>query len=241
MNYADRARQRQQKMDRATNISAAGARFNQPPHMRKKHTLHNYLLLDRGVSFGVPFDGVGLPSHNAIMMGVTEDGESPIAVFNLGYKQTSTFPKTLNPSQINQVTAGGDEIVITMPQTEQGIANAVGFYYGLDASISQHGKMFSTVPLKVVITKHFSKNATSDAFSVNSKYGRTRVLTANMNTENETSVVHYVSKNQMLNLRELTHALVKIPQPGEVDSRTGFLKQPQYMITDRVTIKLHRM
>lgn len=237
MNYADRARQRAEARERMS-LAAPRGFIGQRETQRSK--IHHYLLGDKGVSFAAPFDGSGLPSHNVVLSDIIEGYDFPTAAFNVGYRHSSTFPKTLDPSQLNNVTYDGDSITVTLPNSEQGIANAVGFYWGLRATFSQHAKIYSAVPAELTITRHFTSNATSSAFSVKSKFGKTRKITSTNSGEWETTESKHIRAGQMLYLNDLTHAAVKIPQPGEVDNKTGFPKQPQFLITDRVTIEFMR-
>ena len=61
-----------------------------------------------------------------------------------------------------------------------------------------------------------------------------------MANESEFSKDFQVGVNSKKNLGLLTQALVKIPEVAEMDPITGLSVQPQYLITDRVTIKLIR-
>ena len=205
--------------------------------MHKKKIPH-FLLGNKGVSCGAPFDGVGLPSHNVTLCTIGDMGEMPVAVFNLGYKQENTFPKTLDVSQLNNIMVGGNEITITMPKDEQGIANATGFYYGLNSSFTQYGKMFSAVPLRILVTYHVTSNTTSRAFSTSSRFGKTTLLKETMSDESEFTKEFKIGANSKINLGPVTQAFVKIPEVAELEPETGLPAEPQYMITDRVTIKL---
>ena len=239
VNFAERAKE-QVAINDAANTLSARSRSNHRQNFIAQHDIHHYLLGGQGVSFGAPFDGVGLPSHNVTMMTITDAGELPMAVLNVGYKQENTFPKTLDVSALNNIMVEGDEIVITLPRNEEGIANATGFYYGLNSSFSQYGKIFSAVPLTARVTWHINSNATSNAFSTRSKFGKTTLLKSTMANESEFSKDFQVGVNGKKNLGLLTQALVKIPEVAEMDPITGLSVQPQYLITDRVTIKLIR-
>jgi len=174
------------------------------------------------------------------MTTITDSGEVPMAVFNLGYKQDNTFPKTLDVSLLNNIVVNGDEIVITLPKDEQGIANATGFYYGLDSAFTQHGKIFSAVPLTVLVSYHVNSNTTSTAFATKSRFGKTTLLKETMADESEFVKKYNVGANSLINLGPVTQAFVKIPEVAELDPETGLAAQSQYLITDRVTIKLIR-
>lgn len=235
VNFAKKARADAQLRE---TLSSSKVNFRQ--NFISTNKIHHYLLGGKGVSFGAPFDGIGLASHNVIITTVNDSGEVPIAVFNLGYKQENTFPKTLDVSLLNNITELGDEIVITLPKDEQGIANATGFYYGLNSSFTQHGKIFSSVPLKVLVTYHITSNSTSGAFKTSSKFGRTTLLKETMSNESEFVKEYNVGANALVNLGPVTQAFVQIPEVAELDPETGLATQPQYLITDRVTIKLIR-
>lgn len=238
VNFAERAKDRARINERNATLNSSRVNFRQ--NYIRTNKIHHFLLGSKGVSFGAPFDGVGLPSHNVIMCMVNDAGELPMAVVNVGYKQNNTFPKTLDVSQLNNIQIRGDEIVITMPKDEEGVANATGMYYGLDSAFTQHGKIFSAVPLRVLVSYHISSNTTSNAFSVKSKYGRTKLIKESMTNESEFTKEFRVGANGVVNLGELTQALVKIPDVAELDPETGLAMHPQYLITDRVTIKLIR-
>jgi len=238
VDFADRARRRLQGIEDNATLNSSRVNFRQD--FIRQNNIHHFLLGGRGVSFGSPFDGIGLPSHNITMMTVNDSGEVPLAVLNIGYKQNNTFPKMLDVSLLNNIQISGDEIVITMPKDEEGIANATGMYYGLDSAFSQHAKIFSSVPLRLLVDYHISSNTTSSAFNVKSKFGRTRLLKESMTNESEFVKEFNIGANGVVNLGELTQALVKIPDVAELDPQTGQAKQPQYLITDRVTIKLIR-
>ena len=234
VNFADKARQDAQRRE----AIAASSRSNYRQNWIHKNKVHHFLLGTKGVSFGAPFDGVGLPSHNVTVCTVNEMGEIPVAVFNLGYKQENTFPKTLDVSHLNNIMVSANEITIKMPSNEQGIANATGFYYGLNSSFTQHGKLFSSVPLRILVTYHVTSNTTSKAFSTSSRFGKTTLLKETMSDESEFMKEFKVGANGKINLGPVTQAFVKIPEVGQLDPETGIPAEPQYMITDRVTIKL---
>ncbi len=235
VNFAHKARDDANRRDSALSSSS---RMKYRQNWIHKNKIHHFLLGNKGVSFGAPFDGVGLPSHNVTLCTVGDLGEMPVAVFNLGYKQENTFPKTLDVSQLNNIMVGGNEITITMPKDEQGIANATGFYYGLNSGFTQYGKMFSSVPLRILVTYHVTSNTTSKAFSTSSRFGKTTLLKETMSDESEFTKEFKVGANSKVNLGPVTQAFVKIPEVAELDPETGLTSQPQYMITDRVTIKL---
>lgn len=235
VNFAHKARDDANRRDSALSSSS---RMKYRQNWIHKNKIHHFLLGNKGVSFGAPFDGVGLPSHNVTLCTVGDLGEMPVAVFNLGYKQENTFPKTLDVSQLNNIMVGGNEITITMPKDEQGIANATGFYYGLNSGFTQYGKMFSSVPLRILVTYHVTSNTTSNAFSTSSRFGKTTLLKETMSDESEFTKEFKVGANSKVNLGPVTQAFVKIPEVAELDPETGLTSQPQYMITDRVTIKL---
>ena len=234
VNFADKARQDAQRRE----VIAASSRAKYRQNWIHKNRVHHFLLGTKGVSFGAPFDGVGLPSHNVTVCTINDMGEMPVAVFNLGYKQENTFPKTLDVSHLNNIMVSANEITIKMPSDEQGIANATGFYYGLNSSFTQHGKLFSAVPLRILVTYHVTSNTTSKAFSTSSRFGKTTLLKETMSDESEFMKEFKVGANGKINLGPVTQAFVKIPEVGELDPETGIPAEPQYMITDRVTIKL---
>lgn len=235
VNFAHKARDDAKRRDSAI---SASSRTKYRQNWIHKNKVHHFLLGNKGVSFGAPFDGIGLPSHNVTLCTIGDMGEMPVAVFNLGYKQENTFPKTLDVSQLNNIMVGGNEITITMPKDEQGIANATGFYYGLNSGFTQYGKLFSSVPMKVMITYHVTSNTTSKAFSTSSRFGKTTLLKETMSDESEFMKEFKVGANGKINLGPVTQAFVKIPEVGQLDPQTGLPVEPQYMITDRVTIKL---
>jgi hypothetical protein len=235
VNFADKARRESQARE---NASFSSSRVNHRQNWISKNKIHHFLLGTKGVSFGAPFDGIGLPSHNVTMCAVSDYGELPVAVFNLGYKQENTFPKTLDVSQLNNIMVSGNEITITLPKNEEGIANATGFYYGLDSAFTQHGKIFSSTPMRILVTYHVTSNTTSDAFATTSRFGKTTLLRETMSDESEFMKEFKVGANGKVNLGPITQAFVKIPEVGEIDPVTGRAAEPQYMITDRVTIKL---
>ena len=234
VNFADKARRESQGRDTFSASSRAKYRQN----WIHKNKVHHFLLGRKGVSFGAPFDGSGLPSHNVTVCTINDLGEMPVAVFNLGYKQQNTFPKTLDVSHLNNIVVDGNEIIIKMPSDEHGIANATGFYYGLNSAFTQHGKLFSAVPLRILVTYHVTSNTTSKAFSTSSRFGKTTLLKETMSDESEFIKEFKVGANGKVNLGPVTQAFVKIPEVGELDPETGLPAEPQYMITDRVTIKL---
>ena len=238
VNFANRADERARRIQENATLNSSRVNFRQ--NYIRTNKIHHFLLGSKGVSFGAPFDGVGLPSHNVIMCMVNDAGELPMAVVNIGYKQNNTFPKTLDVSQLNNIQIRGDEIIITMPKDEEGIANATGMYYGLDSAFTQHGKIFSAVPLRVLVSYHVSSNSTSNAFKVKSKYGRTKLIKESMTNESEFVKEFNIGANGVVNLGELTQALVKTPDVAELDPQTGLAMHPQYLITDRVSIKLIR-
>ena len=238
VDFAKRAKDRARNNERNATLNSSRVNFRQ--NYIRQNNIHHFLLGGRGVSFGTPFDGVGLASHNVTIMTIGESGELPLAVVNIGYKQSNTFPKTLDVSLINNIQVIDNEIVITMPKDEEGISNATGMYYGLDSAFSQHGKIFSSVPLKVLVSYHISSNTTSSAFSIKSKYGKTKLIKESMTNESEFVKEFNIGANGVVNLGELTQALVKIPDVAELDQETGLAMHPQYLITDRVTIKLIR-
>jgi len=239
VNFAEKA-----KADAQRRAMKEGLRSNSRTNFRqnwiRKQKVHHYLLGTQGVSYGAPFDGKGLPSHNVTIMTVNDAGRVPVAVFNVGYKQNNTFPKTLDVSLLNNIMVNGNEIVINLPRDEQGIANATGFYYGLNSSFTQHGKIFSAVPLRVQITYHINSNTTSSSFATQSRFGKTTLLKETMTDESEFVKEFNVGANSLVNLGPVTQAFVKIPEVAELDPETGLTAQPQYLITDRVTIKLIR-
>ena len=235
VNFARKARD---DANRRENTLSASSPMNYQRNWVHRNKIHHFLLGDKGVSFGAPFDNAGLPSHNVVVCSVNDSGEVPVAVFNLGYKQENTFPKTLDVSQLNNITVSANEITITMPKDEEGIANATGFYYGLKSAFTQHGKLFSSVPLRVIVTHHVTSNTTSRAFSTSSRFGKTTLLKETMSDESEFSKEFRVGANGKINLGPVTQAFVNIPEVGELDRETGLAAQPQYMIPDRVTIKL---
>ena len=236
VNFAEKAKADTQRREGLR----ANSRTNFRQNWIRTNDIHHFLLGGKGVSFGAPFDGVGLPSHNVTITTVTDSGEVPIVVFNLGFKQDNTFPKTLDVSLLNNIVVNGDEIVITLPKDEQGIANATGFYYGLNSAFTQYGKIFSAVPLKVLVSYHINSNTTSTAFATKSRFGRTTLLKETMADESEFVKQYNVGTNSLVNLGPVTQALVKIPEVAELDPETGLAAQSQYLITDRVTIKLVR-
>ena len=61
-----------------------------------------------------------------------------------------------------------------------------------------------------------------------------------MTNESEFVKVFNVGANGKANLGPVTQAFVKIPEVAELDPETGLGARPQYLITDRVTIKLIR-
>ena len=61
-----------------------------------------------------------------------------------------------------------------------------------------------------------------------------------MTDESEFVKEFNVGANSLVNLGPVTQAFVKIPEVAELDPETGLTAQPQYLITDRVTIKLIR-
>jgi len=235
VNFARKARDDATRREKTLSSSS---RMNFQRNWVHQNKIHHFLLGSKGVSFGAPFDNIGLPSHNVTVCTINDSGEVPIAVFNIGYKQENTFPKTLDVSQLNNITVSANEITITMPKDEEGIANATGFYYGLNSAFTQHGKIFSSVPLKILVTYHVTSNTTSRAFSTRSRFGKTTLLKETMSNESEFVREFRVGANGKTNLGPITQALVNIPEVGELDPQTGLAAQPQYMITDRVTIKL---
>lgn len=237
VNFAHKARKA--ASDREATLSSSRSNYRQT--WIRKHDIHPFLLGNKGVSFGAPFDRIGLPSHNVTLCTVADSGEVPIAVFNLGYKQENTFPKTLDVSHLNNIMVSGNEIQITMPKDEQGIANATGFYYGLNSAFTQHGKIFSAIPLRILVTYHTNSNTTSNAFSTSSRFGKTTLLKETMHNESEFMKEFKVGANGKVNLGPVTQAFVNIPEVGELDPETGLAVEPQYLITDRVTIKLISM
>jgi len=237
VNFARKAKDDAHRRD----ATLRSSRSNYRQTWVRKHDIHPFLLGNKGVSFGAPFDRIGLPSHNVTLCTIADSGEVPIAVFNLGYKQENTFPKTLDVSHLNNIMVNGNEIVITMPKDEQGIANATGFYYGLNSAFTQHGKLFSAVPLRIIVTYHVTSNTTSSAFSASSRFGRTTLLKETMSDESEFMKEFKVGAKGKINLGPVTQAFVKIPDVGELDPETGLAVEPQYLITDRVTIKLISM
>jgi hypothetical protein len=238
VDFADRARRRLQGIEDNATLNSSRVNFRQ--NFIRQNNIHHFLLGGRGVSFGTPFDGVGLPSHNVTIMTINDNGEVPMAVINIGYKQNNTFPKMLDVSLLNNIQVIDNEVIITMPKNEEGMANATGMYYGLNSAFSQHGKIFSAVPLRLLVSYHISSNSTSSAFKVKSKYGKTRLLKESMTNESEFVKEFNIGANGIVDLGELTQALVKIPDVAEVDPQTGLAMHPQYLITDRVTIKLIR-
>ena len=87
VNFADKARQDAQRRE----VIAASSRAKFRQNWIHKNKVHHFLLGTKGVSFGAPFDGVGLPSHNVTICTINDMGEMPVAVFNLGYKQENTL------------------------------------------------------------------------------------------------------------------------------------------------------
>ena len=238
MNFAKRARARQAY--RQYRAGALGSSTNQKNSRKTVNKLHPYLRGDDGAHFESPFDGTGLPSINAKINMVTMGQVLPMAVFNLGYAYKSTFPHTINPQQMNTVTVNGNVIDITMKSTPDDFAHASTMMDGLEIGYSQHGKIFSAVPLKLTITRHFVGNSTSNAFPITSKFGRVTLVSTEGNNDGTAVQTLHVPAGKVVNLGAITQAFVSIPEIGAVNKLTGRVLTPQHLITDRVSILLER-
>ena len=81
VNFAERAKDRARINERNATLNSSRVNFRQ--NYIRTNKIHHFLLGSKGVSFGAPFDGVGLPSHNVIMCMVNDAGELPVSYTHL--------------------------------------------------------------------------------------------------------------------------------------------------------------
>ena len=238
MDFAKRARSRAVRKEAVANaVGALGASKYVHNRAYQQKKVHPYFRNTSGAEFAHPFDGRGLPSINAMVCAGTYDGVVPLAVFNIGYKRDSTFPVTLDPTHFNQVTVSGDTICIDLPSNYEAYSSAV-MSHDLELAYAQHGKIYAAKNIQLEIVRHFVGNSTSAAFPMKTKYGR--VTMASIDREGRGTTIDKVNvpAGKVFELGPLTQALVSVPDVGEVDRITGRVKQPQYLLTDKVIIRI---
>tara|TARA_B100001778_G_C18492269_1_gene585618 strand:+ start:296 stop:1018 length:723 start_codon:yes stop_codon:yes gene_type:complete len=238
MDFVKRARARAVRKEATANaVGALGASKYVHNRAFEQRKVHPYFRTDAGAEFARPFDNKGLPSINAMVCAGTFDGIMPVAMFNVGYKRDSTFPATLDPTHFNQVNVTGDTITIDLPSNYEAYSSAV-MSHGLELAYAQHGKIYAAKNIQLEVTRHFVGNSTSAAFPMRSKYGRIAMGSIDREGQGTTIEKINVPAGRVVELGPITQALVSVPDVGEVDRITGRVKKPQYLLTDKVIIRI---